>query len=167
MTDALVIDREFARELLVKETRNSEDSRNSAPREASDSAQSVAAGERVLERLNEQLLRWFGKDGVDALLVRALVRTQREHRVLVGVQRRSPASLRLTGIVTRAGQSAQAPSSDEVAEAIIALVATILALIGRLVGDDMTRHLVRQIWPDTKSGSPIAGNGSTNERLDK
>lgn len=166
MKDALDIDLPFAREILAREI-GVEAGRKSSGR-ASDR---VAAAERALTRLNEQLVRWFGPDGVDALLLRALDNARKEHPVLSSVQRHEKGKLWLAGIASQSHNSidgaSRAGSVDvETGAAVTALLATLVALIGRLVGNDMTRHLITQIWPDLNTGTAPSSDGSDNEGLD-
>ena len=131
-----------------------------------DCATIVAAGERVLQRLNEHLVRWFGPDGVDALTYRAVERTQKSYPAMAQVRHQTHVPLQLTSVLEGV-DAVGGPSSAELVESIASLIATILSLIGRLVGDDMTRHLVMQIWPES-SGDELSNNdGSNKERLGK
>lgn len=166
LTDPLVTDRELAQALLAIEmAQRGRDRRPGTNGAAPDVGNTLANGERVLQLLQEHLLGWFGPDGVDALLVRALERTRLSHRVLMGVQRSAPGVLRLAGIADDAGDGsgpAQQLEDSDVAEGVVALLTAILALIGRLVGDDMMRHLVSQIWPELAGAEPPASDSPNN-----
>ena len=72
LKDALDIDLPFAREILAREILAREIGVESSRKSSGRASDRVAAAERALTRLNEQLVRWFGPDGVDALLLRAL-----------------------------------------------------------------------------------------------
>ena len=126
--------------------------RTDASSRASDAATVLANGELVLARLESHLIGWFGPDGVDALLVRALERARQQNPVLEGVKWPAPGTLRLTAMGETAATSGgleglEVGEVGEVSEGIVALLTAILAVIARLVGDDMMRNLLRQIWP--------------------
>jgi hypothetical protein len=127
--------------------------------------------ELVLQRLQQHLLGWFGPDGLDALLIRALERARISHPILARVQRSAPGTLRLadiTAVVAAEPASGGKIDSNEVIEGAVALLAAILALIARLIGDDMTQHLVRQIWPTLPDDLSSNGDGpNNNERSGK
>jgi hypothetical protein len=166
LTDRIVTDRELAEALLATEMQQSgEEPGTARTPNGSDAGVTLASGERVLERLQGHLLGWFGPDGVDALLIRALERTRGLHPILAGVQRPVPGTLRLAGIA-EAPDTKRAPNgkldNHEVSEGIVALLAAILALIGRLVGDEMMQHLVRQIWPALPDDMPSPHDSSNN-----
>jgi hypothetical protein len=180
-----MIGRELAREILANGARlahgdsgngGSGGSGGSGGRAVEPSvAQTVASGERVLGQLQERLVRWFGPDGVDAILIRALDVARAEHPIMARVHHDAPGVLRLSGILdgvtnNRANSSNGEAANGEAAEAteaILALVATILQLIARLVGDDMTQHLVGQIWSQAQSGEMLSGGDSHNDKVGK
>lgn len=172
MTEPIVTDRELAQALLATEMAcGDSDTAGAQSRNGDDAAAALANGERVLQKLQEHLLGWFGPDGVDALLVRALERTRMHHPLLAGVQRAAPGTLRLAGMIQPA-PTKDRPDGEEVSEgiseAILALLAAILALIGRLVGDDMVRHLLEQIWPGLPGAEPSSNDSpNNNERSGK
>lgn len=105
----------------------------------------VVAGERVLERLREQLLLWFGPDGVHALFARAINRASVAHPMLANV-RPSPHDGRH---LDRLASPAHAAGAEDAREALLALLATLFALLARLVGHDLVQLVTAQIWPGT------------------
>jgi hypothetical protein len=170
----VVVDHELVRELLTREAVFGGDSHQAVePRHVLGTSQAVASGERVLQQLQEYLTRWFGPEGVDALLIRALDLTRVAHPVMAAVPRHGADRFRLSGIVAASSHGAGSAgsgvdsSTEGVADAIAEFIGTILALIGRLVGDDMTRRLVRQIWPEISSEVLPPPNGSDNEKVGK
>ncbi len=171
MTEPIAIDRELARGLLASEaTRDCEGRSDFATPSVPGVAEELANGERVLQRMQEHLMRWFGPDGVDALLMRSLERTRPFYPALAGVTRHAKGTLRLGGIADSVNANTQPDTQltgADVREGIVALIATILALIGRLVGDDMVRHLLRQAWPDLPGNDSLSSEGSNNERSGK
>jgi predicted membrane-bound spermidine synthase len=164
LTDRTISDRELAQALLREMSRHGgAHDKNSA--NASDAQAVLVNAELVLQRLQAHLLGWFGPDGLDALLVRALERARISHPILAGVQRPAPGTLGLANITAavtgESGLDGKVDSS-EVVEGIVALLAAILALIARLIGDDMMRHLVRQIWPTLPDDVSYASDSTNN-----
>jgi hypothetical protein len=98
----------------------------------------AAAAERTSAELRAGLARWIGAEGYRALLDRALVLVRPEHPALGG----------LPGF----GGDGPAPAAAggphgarEVAAGLEALVATVIELLGRIIGDEMAVRLVEQI----------------------
>jgi hypothetical protein len=88
--------------------------------------------------LRAGLSRWVGAMGYRALVDRALVLARAEHPAL--------GSLSCHGgdePVTTAG--VRAHSADEVATGMVALVAALVELLGRIIGQEMAVRLVEQI----------------------
>ena len=169
MAGLLVIDREFVRQLLAHEGVQLDTVSVATDHESPRAALTpVLAGDQLLGRMNEYLRRWFGPDGVDALLIRALDRTRREHPALAKVKPRERGTLSLSSVAHDDPAAWPSAVADAVViEAVIALITTVFALIARLVGDDMTLRLVAQIWPEMTAKLPPANNGSNDERLDR
>jgi hypothetical protein len=108
------------------------------PREA------VAAAVRVLERLDYHLARWLGADGVRAILMRAADRASVGHPVLADVRDNA----RGNHFPANVAESMQRHDATTVSEALVALVAALFDLLGRLIGDDLAAQLAYQIWPE-------------------
>lgn len=87
----------------------------------------------------------FGAEGFDALLKRALNRSRNEFPFLIDVLHASCADDRASGFVSQAPPGVDAVT---LTGGMVAMIATIVAQISRLLGDDMAAHLVDQIWPD-------------------
>jgi hypothetical protein len=97
----------------------------------------AAAAERLCTQLRSGLGRWIGADGYRALLDRALVLVRAEHPALGGVSclgEDDPAT----------AAAAQAYGAREVAAGIVALVAALIELLGRIIGEEMASRLVEQ-----------------------
>jgi hypothetical protein len=103
----------------------------------------VIAGDRALARLREQLLLWFGPDGVHALYARAINRAAVVHPMLVDV-RPIPQEGRHLDRITN---PVPADRVEYVREALVMLLATLFALLSRLVGHDLVVLVTNQIWP--------------------
>ncbi len=100
----------------------------------------VAATERLIRRLAHELSGWFGSYGARALLTRALTDAQKSHPVLLSVRVGVPPAPALDGLAesarTHGGVAAVAGTAD--------LVAALLELLARLIGDDLAAILVAQ-----------------------
>jgi len=111
---------------------------------ASDTQEAqIAAAERVLGRLQEHILRWFGPDGFHAVLSRALATARKAHPALAHVRIEPRSEARLTELAA----NAQAYRPAELRDAFQALVAATIALLSRLIGDDLVRRLLQHAWP--------------------
>ncbi len=109
------------------------------------------AGAMVLERLQSTLARWFGADGARALLSRALDKARGASPGLEGVK--VPSLARDNGLAISPDTFAALRSlpPDEATEACAAAIAEVVALLGRLVGDDVAARLVEHGWPGQES----------------
>jgi hypothetical protein len=108
-----------------------------------DAGDLLTAGDRALGRLRDHLVLWFGPDGVRALFARAISRAAVVHPVLEGV-RPNPHDGRH---LDRIGAPVPAERVEYVREALIMLLATLFALLSRLVGPDLVVLAANQIWP--------------------
>jgi hypothetical protein len=129
---------------------------------ASDSREAqIAAADRVLGRLHEHLVRWFGPDGFHAVLSRALVTARKEHPALahVRIEPRSEAFL------TELAASAHAYRPAELRAALLALVGATIALLSRLIGDDLVRRLLQHAWPQETPNDTAADTRPENTRM--
>jgi hypothetical protein len=96
--------------------------------------ESAAAAERALRRLTGELAEWFGPLGTYALLTRALAHARAEHPTLAGVTVGTPASPAFEGL------AGGAPVPGAAAD----LLAWIVELLGRLIGDDLATGLIER-----------------------
>ncbi|HUF25415.1 MAG TPA: hypothetical protein VMM18_00435 [Gemmatimonadaceae bacterium] len=104
----------------------------------------AASATRACERVLENLSRWVGIDGADALFARALKHARTNHPVL-GVVRFGPRSeICLEGIE----ESARTHGAAAAAEGVAGIFTALIELLGRLVGEDLATHLVQQSVPD-------------------
>lgn len=108
-----------------------------------DSRDPVAAGERALARLREQLVLWFGTDGVHALFARAINRAAIVHPMLAEVRPIPQEGRQLDRIIAPVPPE----RAEHVREALVMLLATLFALLARLVGHDLVELVTGQIWP--------------------
>jgi hypothetical protein len=167
LTDSLEAYRRLGRQLVADEAARQEQSASESHPEA-HGAEHLISGERALDRLRNNLARWFGPEGVDALITRALDKTRLQHPMLSAVERDPSGVHRIASAEDlRETPAGGGNNASEMATAVAALIATILELVGRLIGDDMTWHLVGQIWPESRSAASLSGDDSNNERSDK
>jgi hypothetical protein len=108
-----------------------------------DADDPVQAAERVILSLRDRLVLWFGPDGFQALLGRALHRAQAQHPGL-GVVRALEGDDHPLYELHESDSIAQPVSR----EALTALIAAMFEVLTRLVGGDLVSRLVHQIWPD-------------------
>ena len=105
----------------------------------------VAAGvERLFARLRAGLGRWVGAEGYCALLDRAVALVRTDHPVVDGLSCRK-ADDPVTPAVVRAHGTA------EVTAGTVALLAALIDLLGRIVGEEIAVRLVEQ------TGTPTPG----------
>ncbi|GJG85519.1 hypothetical protein tb265_07000 [Gemmatimonadetes bacterium T265] len=126
----------------------------------------AVAPARVLDTMGETLARWFGPYGYHALLTRALVQARAAHPALAAVRVRAP----LTPVLDGLPDAAHAHGGPAVTAGVAAVIAGVADLLGRVIGDDMTRHLLeppmdRATRDDPPSLSPPAdARGVTLDR---
>lgn len=123
---------ELARWLLAQEMGDRTDPRTS-----------VEAVERVTTKLSAGMTLLVSSDGYRALLGRALYLARAEYAVLDGV-RVGTSDVYLEGLRETGGAH----------DAVVAFLAHVIALLVRFIGDDLTRNLIRQRWPDAPFGAP-------------
>ena len=109
-----------------------------------------AAAERLGTQLRRGLGRWIGTDGYYTLLERAAAATKETHPTL------NPVSYFRDGAsVTHV--AVQAHGARAVVDGLVALLAELIELLGRIIGDEMAKRLVEQ------AGNPGARPGFRTE----
>lgn len=119
----------------------------------------AAVAERTLRRLRADLARWFGSEGFHALLLRALDRARPDHPALARVSPRFNGGDVGPNGLDGLFDNLQPCSAAETSDALAAVVAEVIALLGRFLGDDAAIRLVRQGWSETSG----RGQRSTEE----
>ena len=109
-----------------------------------------AATQRVCDELRAGLSRWVGADGYRALLDRALVLSVTEHPVLSSISCHDGDALAATA-------AARAHGAAELATGVVALVATLTELLGRIIGEEMAVQLVEET--SLRTGSTADSRG--------
>ena len=132
---------ELARRLLARETSG-----------AGEPAMVAAALQRACLRVSENLRDSVGDDGRNALLARALARTESGHPALKDIRQLNNGVVHLDGIVA----SVEAHGVVQVTAAIEALLAALVDVLGRLIGEDMAMRLLDHDLP-----GPSADGGTT------
>ena len=112
----------------------------------------AAAAERTCTQLRAGLSRWVGTEGYRALIDRALLLARAEHPALGSLSCHG-GDQPLTTAAVRAHNAA------EVTAGIVALVATLIDLLSRIVGEEMAVELVNQAvarlpWQRTAGTAP-------------
>lgn len=114
-----------------------------------------AAAERLCGALDEGLGRWIGREGYRALLERALAVTQAEHPAL--------GSLHCLNGKEPVQKIAERPhGAGEVGAGMVALIAALIDLLGKVIGEEMAMRLVEH--SGMPSGRAVAGNQARGGR---
>jgi hypothetical protein len=129
----------IARSLLAREA---------APEKAGDPATVATAMQQTCLRVVANLRDALGEDGCNALLLSALARTEPEHPALTVIRRFDGDSFHLDGVVA----SVEAHGVAAVTAAIEALLASVVEILGRLIGEDMAIRLIEQDGPRSRTG---------------
>ena len=108
-----------------------------AAREATTPGEVAEAAERVCTQLRSGLGRWVGATGYRALLDRALGLARAEHPALGSLSCHGGGQPATTAAV-------RAHGAAEVTAGMVALVATLIDLLGRIIGEEMAVRLVEQ-----------------------
>lgn len=117
-----------------------------ASREPHDATSHDDAVTRAIEKLRARLIRLAGIDGFRSLLSRALNLAKAEAPAL------SKVSVSADGLVRGFGEMVRAGTQTESAEqAGTVLVAHFLELLVAFIGEPLTLHLVRDVWPEASA----------------
>jgi hypothetical protein len=120
---------QIARRLLAREA---------PPGHKADPKAIGAALERTCVRVSANLCDAMGEDGCAALLARALARAEADHPALKNIRRLNNGGIHLDGVVA----SIETHGAAHVTAAIEALLAALIDVLGRLIGEDMAIRLV-------------------------
>ena len=103
----------------------------------------AAAAERVCQRLSQHLGKILGVDTFHALLARALVLVRPDFPFLRAVTV-EPSQAGLKGL----RESLQEQAASQVADAIVAIVATFLALLVAHIGEELSLSVLIEVWAE-------------------
>ena len=112
-----------------------------------------AASERLFSELETQLARWVGAEGFRVLRGRALNLAQAGHPALGKL---SDSEWGMRAVVS----AVQAHGARQVAAGIISVIATLIDLLGRIIGEELAVRLVEQTGaPGPRGQSSIRKQG--------
>jgi hypothetical protein len=100
------------------------------------------------EHLYRELSTWVGPDGCHALFTRALAQAQAEHPALGQIQLRARSEPYIDGVAA----TIMAYGDAATAEAFESVLAHLVELLGRLIGDDMAMKLIERSLLASKRG---------------
>jgi hypothetical protein len=98
----------------------------------------AATLQRTVLRVSENLRDAMGEDGSSALLARALARAEGAHPALKNMRRINEGSIYLDGVIA----SVEAHDVAAITAAVEALLAALIDILGRLIGEDMAIRLI-------------------------
>lgn len=136
-----LVSSEVARRILARDTLAAGDGTGSAPPGTAN-----LALQRSCIRVTDALRDSMGDAGCAALLARALARAERGHPVLKELHGHADEGIRVDGIAA----CADANGSANVRAAIEALVAALVDILTRLIGDDMAIRLLDHDGPQPR-----------------
>ena len=108
-----------------------------------DSAATAAALRRVYARVSNNLRRFVGDDGYNALMARVLAITERERPTLEQIRRTGNADVGLEGMIA----NIDVHGSADTTAAVEAVLTTLADVLSSLVGADMVLNILD---PDSK-----------------
>jgi hypothetical protein len=118
----------------------------------------VAAVHAACEHVYRDLSRWVGQNGSRALFIRALAEVRAQSPILADIDIRVRSAAGLDGV----SESIQTHGAPAVAGALESLLQTLLALLARLIGDDMVVRLVEADERDRPRVEGRAGTGGSS-----
>lgn len=119
--------REMARQLLERATAG-----------VDGPAATAAAMQRLCNRVSANLRRSVGDDGYNAVLSRALARTEPQHPALRDMRHRDGGDIRLDGVAP----SVATYGLPAAATALESLLTTLVDILTALIGADMVLNLI-------------------------
>jgi hypothetical protein len=118
--------------------------------QSGDSPARTAAA--ACDRLYRELSRWVGRDGCHALFTRALAQARMEHPALRTIQLHARAEPYIDGVA----ETIIAQGDPATAEALEAMLVSLVELLGRLIGDDMAMKLIGRSLAAPEGRGPIS-----------
>ena len=112
--------------------------RDSAHANAAEARDVAVALQRTCRRMCEALRDSLGDDGCNALLARALARTEPYHPALKLIRRQDERGIHLDGVVA----AVETTSSAQATAAVEALVGALMDVLGKLIGEDMAIRIM-------------------------
>ena len=121
-------------------------------RAGGDTAARAAAA--ACDHLYRELSRWVGSDGCNALFTRALAQARTEYPALGKIQLRSRSEPYIDGVA----ETIMAHGDAATTEALESMLAHLVELLGRLIGDDMAMKLIERSLSASERGDPTSDN---------
>jgi hypothetical protein len=115
----------------------------------------VGAVTSAFQRVSEELTRWVGADGCNAVVNRALSRAQASHPALATVTIPNHSPPALEGVP----EAIKAHSAPAMAAGLESMLVTLFELLGRLIGDDLSVKLAEQ----SRSGVTTTAEPTSDE----
>lgn len=124
---------------------------NSRRAESAGDSTDARAAAAACDRLYGELSRWVGPDGCHALFTRALAQARDEHPALAKIHLQPRSEPYLDGVP----EAIMAHGDRATADAFESMLARLVELLGRLIGDDMAMKLIeRSLVSDRDGASP-------------
>lgn len=108
--------------------------------EAGEADSEARAAAAACNHLYRGLSRWVGPDGCHALFARALAEARADHPALLEIHLRARSEPYVDGVAETIIAHGEAASAQGLESMLVHLV----ALLGRLVGDEMAKKLIEQ-----------------------
>ena len=124
--------------------------RDSAHAGNAESRTVAVALQRTCRHVCDTLRDSLGDDGCNALLARALARTEAHHPALMLVRRLDNTGIHLDGVIA----AVEARGAVEVNVAVEALLGALMDVLGRLIGDDMATRIMDYDMGSRNGGPP-------------
>jgi hypothetical protein len=122
------------------------DSRRSEPGEAHSEARAAAA---ACNHLYRGLSRWVGSDGSRALFSRALAEARTDHPSLMQIELRVRSEPYVDGVT----ETIMAHGEAATRAGLESMLVRLIALLGRLIGDEMAMKLIEQSLAASECGA--------------
>jgi hypothetical protein len=111
---------------------------------------SARAAAAACDRLYGELSRWVGPDGCHALFTRALAQARAEHPALTKIHLQPRSESYIDGVT----EAIMADGDAATAEALESMLARLVELLGRLIGDDMAMRLIQRSLVSERDDTP-------------
>jgi hypothetical protein len=121
------------------------DSRRTEPGEAHSEARAAAA----CDALYRGLSRWVGSDGSHALFSRALAEARTDHPSLMQIELRVRSEPYVDGVT----ETIMAHGEAATRAGLESMLVRLIALLGRLIGDEMAMRLIEQSLAASERGA--------------
>jgi hypothetical protein len=118
--------------------------------EAGGDGTSARAAAASCDHLYRELSRWVGPDGCDALFTRALAQARADHPALAQIHLQPRSEPYIDGVA----ETIMAHGDRTTADALESMLARLVELLGRLIGDDMAMKLIERSLVSDRDDTP-------------